>query len=120
MDHCYVTRCPDAFAAELAQRAKVDPYLVRDSVAAARTLHAETHMAMEFISELSCRAMVCYRLSALFDESEFTRLLTEVCSVSEATRERLHAVLKRSGVPTLFWEDVVLHAARTARRASST
>lgn len=76
-----------------------------------KALHEETHLALEYLSELSCRAMVCYRLN--LDEADFTKLLIHLCDVSQQ-RTRLVTALRRAGIPVLYWEDVVLHAGKQA------
>ena len=116
LSHCFVTRDPVGFAARLrAQKelglANIPEEHIRMAVEDARALHQETHLALEFVSELACRAMVCHRLK--LDETRFMHLLAHVCDISNENT-RLTRAMRRAGIPLRYWEDVVVHAGRNA------
>jgi hypothetical protein len=113
LSHCYVTRDPSGFAARMSTDLGLSFDQVTMAVEDARALHQETHLALEFVSELACRAMVCHCLK--LDETEFMQVLTRVCDVSNEHTRLTHA-LRAAGVPLRYWEDVVVHAGRVASR----
>ena len=111
LSHCFVTRDPTGFATRLSTHTGLCKGLVTTAVEDSKALHEETHLALEYLSELACRAMVCHRLN--LNEDQFTQLLIHLCDVSPQ-RDRLTTALRHAGFPTLFWEDIVVHAGRKA------
>ena len=112
----YATRSPDAFAKVLSEFAGLPESDTLRSTKQALSAHEETHLAFEFLSELSMRARVLRALLPMLNQGQYDRLLSELCVVGVATQPRLRSALTRVGVgPQFYWEDIVTRTMQDGR-----
>tara|TARA_Y100000748_G_scaffold208623_1_gene174806 strand:- start:1145 stop:1495 length:351 start_codon:yes stop_codon:yes gene_type:complete len=104
----FASRSASQFVLELQKECKVPQPDLERATRLALEAHVESHLALEFLSELALRASVLRHISAMIGEAEYGALHDALCTINVATQSRLVRALGRVGLPAFYWEDVVL------------